>query len=671
MTLRRARLSAALALVILALVAAPAALAQTQSLYWERYDVDLAVQADGTLRVEETQAINFTSGTFHEGFAELSTANTDGIDDVTLSEDGQEYEQRSSSCCLDPGEFAVEDTGSGTLQVIWNMGRTQDETRTFVLGYTVEGAIRRYAEGNEFQWNAIAPNMRDFDIRDSTITVQAPPGATLLLADYLIAPEFPAVPMTVDMAADGTSATWVAQQTIGPTEGVQIVVQLPPGSVGGSAPTWQAEFDRRNAWEQSYKPLVDLGLLVLGFLVLFGGPALLYLWWYLRGRDPKIDAIPEYITQPPADVPPGIAGTLIDERADVADVIATLMDLARRGYLVIEESSESSPVRLVSKEFTLKKVPDPPNLAALNPFERQLYDSVFRGPDTVRFSDLNQRFYTQMPGLQTKLYETAVQLGQFKSSPQSVRSSYGCLGTFLLVAVIGGGFLAVPLFSDMTSTLICPVLAATVVAGLLMWLGQHMPAKTRKGAEGAALSRAFRNYLANLEKYAKPEEVKDQFEKYLPYAIAFGLERTWINRFRKLPDVPIPGWYYPVGRPYLGRPGYPGTMGAGLPGSGGVGRGEAAPAGMPEMPTLQGMSDSLSGGLQSMSDGLNTMLNSAARIMTSTPPPSNTSGGGRSFSGGRVSSSSGRRSFSGGGFRSSGGGFRSSGGSGGGRRGFR
>jgi hypothetical protein len=661
-------LPAVLALLVLVLAAVPAALAQTQSLYWERFDVDIAVQDDGNLLVTESQTINFTSGAFHEGFAELSTTNTDGITDVTLSENGQPYDRRSSSCCLDEGEYAVEDTGSGSLQVIWNMGRTQNETRTFELSYVVRGAIRRYDEGNEFQWNAIPPGMRDFDVRASTITVHAPPGATLLLADYLIAPEFPGVPMEVTMAPDGTTATWTASEAIGPQDGVQVVVQLPPGSVGGVAPSWQAEFDRRNAWEQGAKPVVDLSLLALGFIVLLGGPALLYLWWYLRGRDPKIDAVPEYITQPPADVPPGIAGTLIDERADVADVIATLMDLARRGYLVIEESSESSAVRLVSKEFTLKKVANGPGLEALNPFERQLYDSIFRGPDTVRFSDLNQRFYTQMPGLQSRLYDTAVQLGLFRGSPQSVRSSYGCLGTFLLVAVIGGGFLAVPLFSDLTSTLICPVLAATVVAGLLMWLGQHMPAKSRKGAEAAALSRAFRNYLANLEKYAQPEQVKDQFEKYLPYAVAFGLERTWINRFRKVPETPIPGWYYPVGRPYMGRTGHPGTMGTGLPGTGGVGRGEASPAGTPEMPTLQGMSDSLSGGLQGMSDGLNSMLNSAARTLTSTPPPSNTSGGGRSFSGGRVSSSSGRRSFSGG---SRGGGFRSSGGSGGGRRGFR
>jgi hypothetical protein len=494
-----------------------------------------------------------------------------------------------------------------------------------------------------------------------------PGGVPISYADYLVPPEFDGVPMTVDLSADGETATWTAEQTIAPSEGIQIVVQFPPNTISGSPPSWQAEFDRTNAWEQGLKPVVDLGLGVLGFLILFGGPALLYAWWYLRGRDPKIDAVPEYITQPPGDVPPGIAGLLVDERADVQDVIATLMDLARRGYLVIEESSESTALRLVSKEFTLKKVAESPNVGLLNPFERQLYDDVFKGRDSVRFRDLNQSFYANMARLQKQLYLTGVNLGHFKANPESVRGSYGCLGQFVLVAVLVGGFFLVPMFSGVTGALICPVVALVVVGIGLLVMAPHMPVKTRKGAEGAALSKAFKTYLANLEKYADPKQVTEQFEKYLPYAIAFGLEKTWINRFSRIPTTPVPGWYFPVGRPYMGRPGVPGntgTMGTGLPGSGGLGA--QGGTGL-EMPTLQGMSDSLSGSLQGMSDGLSGMLNSAARTLTSTPPPSNTSGGGRSYtSSGRTSG----RSFSGG-SRGGGGSFRSSGGGGGGRRGFR
>jgi hypothetical protein len=212
----------------------------------------------------------------------------------------------------------------------------------------------------------------------------------------------------------------------------------------------------------------------------------------------------------------------------------------------------------------------------------------------------------------------------------------------------------------MTPTVICPVIALVVVSVGLLVLGRHMPAKTRKGAEAVALARAFKTYLSNLDKYADPKMVTDQFEKYLPYAIVFGLEKSWINRFKQIPATPMPGWYFPVGYPYMGRMGGVGRPGQSTLPTGGMGTG-AGGLGAPEMPTLQGMSDSLSGGLQGISDGLNNMLNSAARTMTSTPPSASGSSGGRSFSG------SSRGSFGGGG----GGGFRSSGGSGGGGRGFR
>ena len=43
--------------------------------------------------------------------------------------------------------------------------------------------------------------------------------------------------------------------------------------------------------------------------------------------------------------------------------------------------------------------------------------------------------------------------------------------------------------------------------------------------------RAFKRYLQNLEKYTKVEEAAEIFERYLPYAVAFGLEQSWIRKF--------------------------------------------------------------------------------------------------------------------------------------------
>ena len=82
------------------------------------------------------------------------------------------------------------------------------------------------------------------------------------------------------------------------------------------------------------------------------------------------------------------------------------MDLARRGYLAIEESSETSSFRLVTKEYTLRQTLVGKRVEDLAEFERQLYTAVFQNRDSVKMRDLNQRFYTNIPGLQKALYES-------------------------------------------------------------------------------------------------------------------------------------------------------------------------------------------------------------------------------------------------------------------------
>jgi uncharacterized membrane protein len=147
-----------------------------------------------------------------------------------------------------------------------------------------------------------------------------------------------------------------------------------------------------------------------------------------------------------------------------------------------------------------------------------------------------------------------------------------------------------------------------------------MPVKTRKGSEQKAAWLAFKRYLENITKYTKLEEATDQFDKYLPYAIAFGLDRSWINTFARV-NTPIPTWYYP----------YYGPLVYGSPASPSMGRG-----GTLGTPSVQGMSNSLAGSLQSMSTGLTTMLNSAASTFQSHPTSSGSGGGwgGGGFSGG-------------------------------------
>ena len=78
---------AAAAVVIAALLAfAPVAHAQDKSLFWERFDVDIEVNADGTFDVAEYQTIQFTSGTFTFGYREIPVSNFNFIDNWAISD---------------------------------------------------------------------------------------------------------------------------------------------------------------------------------------------------------------------------------------------------------------------------------------------------------------------------------------------------------------------------------------------------------------------------------------------------------------------------------------------------------------------------------------------------------------------------------------------------------
>ncbi len=171
----------------------------------------------------------------------------------------------------------------------------------------------------------------------------------------------------------------------------------------------------------------------------------------------------------------------------------------------------------------------------------------------------------------------------------------------------------------------------TIVMVALLIAGRAMPRKTEKGAEEAARWLAFRRYLQTIEEHADLEVVKDKFEAYLPYAVAFGMERRLISQFAAV-DAPAPMWWGPVFVPGYGYPGGH-TIGTGTGQAGGP-PGPLADA--KGGPSLSDMSGSMGTSLASMSAGLGAMLSSAGTVLTSTPP-SSSSGGGGGFSGGGFS----------------------------------
>jgi uncharacterized membrane protein YgcG len=594
--------------------------AQEKSLYWQRWDVDLDVQQNSDMLVEEVQEILFTSGTFRFGFRAIPLDRVERITDVQVFEiiDGVERPYTPGST----GEYGFTTSiNDGELEITWYFPPTRDSTHTYIIRYRVEGGLRFYNDRVQVWWKAIPPD-HNFPVRDSRVTVALPAAYSQDEVTYA------SYGASATSYYDGQGQVIFEAQSIPADQELEVRVEFPGDTVQGAVPAWQESFDRKQAWG----PVLSVIFGALGLMLLFGGPLAVYLLWYTRGRDRPVGLVAEYITEPPSDLPAGIVGTLVDEKADVKDIIASIVDLARRGALRMEEEKKEGFLGIGSGSDFIFHLEDASK--ATWSYEKTLIKRIFGKHETRRLSDLRQKFYTAIPDLREQLYKEVVNEGLFPRSPEATRrvwSGLGCAG--LVIAGVIALFLLV-ILGEISPWVACPgVSLAAAMVGLVI-VGRHMPRKTPQGAEEAAKWLAFKRYLQTIDKHGDLEAVKDKFEEFLPYAVAFGLERRLINQFEAV-DTPAPTWWGPV---FLPGHGYGHGGGVGTPSASGTGGPPGTLAGEGgKTPSLGDMSRGMGTSLASMSAGLGAMLSSTSTVLTSTPPSSSSGGGGGGWSGGGFS----------------------------------
>ena len=122
----------------------------------------------------------------------------------------------------------------------------------------------------------------------------------------------------------------------------------------------------------------------------------MFLLWRRRGRDPELNRSIVARYEPPKDMRPAEAGTLMDFSVDPNDLSATIIDLAVRGYVRIEEV----PGKRRAKDHIIHILKGT-EAEGLKDFEREVIKgldglaSYSSKSDTkrVRVSKLKQKFY--------------------------------------------------------------------------------------------------------------------------------------------------------------------------------------------------------------------------------------------------------------------------------------
>ncbi|WP_246237203.1 DUF2207 domain-containing protein [Actinomadura chibensis] len=473
----------------------------------------------GVTRVKETIVYRFAG---RSGFTRSYPTRTH----ESLSED-RVYKienVRASSPDGGPTKVATSEKGTRTTLKVSGGGNLTGD-RTVVLEYDLRGAITPMGAAEELRWPVIGGWKVPLD--EARATVDA--GAAIRSVNCFTGPIGSTIGCTQYYTNHTHTQGVYAQQGMLPGEYLTVVAGLPAGTTGG-----RALYERRHTLATAFSVNAVTSAALAGLLVLLGGGvAALYL---LRGRDARVvvkkaaegDQAPvagdEF--EPPDGVRPGQIGTLIDEQADVIDVTATIVDLAVRGYLLIEEEDRARTGRT---DWTLRRL-DRPQVDLL-PYERILLDALLTAPDgtprdAVKLSELGGTFATKLAQVRSAMYEDVVKQGWFARRPDTVRSRWTVTG--ILITVLGvGATVALALTTEWALA----GLALIIAGAALAYGGQYMPAKTARGATVLAHTIGFRAFL---ERGAIPEgdAVASRqrialFSRFLPYAVVFDAVPKW------------------------------------------------------------------------------------------------------------------------------------------------
>ncbi len=349
-----------------------------------------------------------------------------------------------------------------------------------------------------------------------------------------------------------------ADRPLGIREGLTIAVAWNPGVIPRpSAMTRWLDWIHDNL-----AGFLTAGVLIAVPLVTF---SLLLRRWLRHGRDPVTGpVVVQY--EPPAGLGPGEVGTLVDNRPDTRDLIAMLVDLAARRVIQIRETAAAGWFSKATYAFDLLLPANPANQRSqLSRTERLLLDGLFAEghlvsgqttPDgqpiveTVESGDLENRFHSQLPGIRSAIFERLVQDGHYAKRPDHVVSTHmaiAMIGAVLVVFFVAFAGVFVPSLRRGPMFFLTIVSAATSIFSVVGF-GLIMPARTKRGADTRAAILGFEEFLSRVEAHrlATMPLTPELFERYLPYAMALGVEGRWARAFEGICNEP-PRWYSGTG----------------------------------------------------------------------------------------------------------------------------
>ena len=528
------------------------------------FDAVVNVGAAGDLQVTETIGYRFAGTTHHGLLRELHSSQVTAV----------QVETPTGA----PAATSVTVQGGYTTIRVGDPARTVSGTQTYVLHYAVGGVL----DADVLRWDFVGDGWQ-VPVQRATVRVTAPrPADTRHCA-------------AAGCTVTGSGATAVfAAGPLAPGNGLPVTLDYPTGTVGGTPPGLAVL-----GWLQLVVVLGVLG--ALGWVVarslrdpqakpsgahrraaaaVPAGGTTPAAWTTTPGRPaapaaaaPQAGApgagglsaraewaapttpaavplVEAGLPAPPPDVSPGLLAVLHSGGKGTNAVTATLLDLAVRGYLRVEEQGGRWQPRGWTLVATAPTTPD-----RLAPHEEALLHDAFGGRPTTTVSEVCHRRTRTLEAAHKALVAEAVERGWVAKNVLAACGKAVGLSIFFIgfvAAIVNfGGFprsfpFPFPFFFLAIGTGIVGVFASALLS---------LVKPVRRTAAGNAVLAELATYRAELAglglERIPSDRAAEVFSRSLPHAAALGLARQWTRSFAQLFALAPPAaaaWYRPAGQ---------------------------------------------------------------------------------------------------------------------------
>ena len=298
-----------------------------RSYQYDLIDYKIQVNKDSTFDVSENQTFDYI-GTYNKGYRSIPYKDISGITDVIVLDGETGQLLKYSSKVLektDPANWGYYTfyNQNGTLNIEWYY-KVSNKTHKWIINYKVHGGIGFYNDHDEIYWNLFTNY--DVPVKKVTALILPPEGDyDAKSISYSLYTTLPNKTNTISLYADKTLR--VNASDFSPQMALTVAVGWPKGIITKGA-FWK-DWALLN-WQYL------LSFLIFLFTILF-----LFFYWFFteKWHQGKGTIVAEY--EPPENLKPAMAELIVTERITKQSWPATVIDLAVRGYLKIEEDYQS------------------------------------------------------------------------------------------------------------------------------------------------------------------------------------------------------------------------------------------------------------------------------------------------------------------------------------------